>query len=121
MGGMPKLIAVLMVVVFAVAACGEDADGTGTTTTASATPGGQADESVRAYCDTNRRLNEQQRAPTAAELRELSDVAPPGIKREADLVAERFTARGPDAADDPAVTDALEKIESWNEANCPAS
>lgn len=116
MGGIPKLIPVLMVAVLAIAACGEDVDGTGTTTTA-----GQADESVRAYCDTNRELNEQQRAPSAAELRELSDVAPPGIKREADLVAERFTARGPDAADDPAVTEALGKIERWNEANCPAS
>ena len=116
MRGMRKLISVAIFALFAVASCGDNADEAGTTPTSAANA--QTDESVRAYCEKNSKLNEQQRAPTAAELQELSDVAPTAIKKELDLVAERFAAKGPDAADDPAVTDALDKIQTWNGANC---
>jgi hypothetical protein len=118
MRGIPKLIVVTMFAVLAFAACGDTSD-EATTGTTTADQAAQTEQSVRAYCEKNGRLNEQQRAPTATELQELSDLAPAAIKRELDLVAERFAAKGPDAADDPAVTEALGKVDTWNEANCP--
>ena len=107
-----------LLAVIVVTGCGDDTEET-TATTTSADRVRQPDESARAYCEVTRRLNEQQRAPTAEELQALADVAPAGITKEVNLMAERFTAEGPNAGDDPAVIEAVERIEKWNEENCP--
>lgn len=102
---------------FAFAACGNDSRQSATTKTTT-TEAEQPNQAALVFCEVNAKLDEQEEPPTAEQFQELADVAPPEIKEEADLVAERVAAEGLDAFDDPAVNEAAGKLESWQEENC---
>jgi hypothetical protein len=111
--------AAAMLSVLPLAACGDDAEDTATATTTSTTVAEQADETTLAFCQANAELDKLERAPTDEQLQELSDLAPPEMKEDVDLVAERVTAEGPSAFDDPALEEAVFNIDRWRQENCP--
>lgn len=117
------VMAAAMLSVLSLAACGDDAEDTATATTTSTTSTTstteQANQTTLAFCEANAELDALQRAPTDEELQELSDLAPPEIKEDVDLVAERVAAEGPNAFDDPAVEEAVFSIDRWRQENCP--
>ncbi|HEV2068899.1 MAG TPA: hypothetical protein VGR26_03805 [Acidimicrobiales bacterium] len=118
------LIAVATVGIFAVAACGDDADETATTTTTSTTStteAEQTDEAVLAYCERAAELDEQEGPPTPEQLQGLSEAAPDEIKEDVDLVVEKFGEQGMNAFGDPEVTEALDRVEDWEADNCPGA
>lgn len=106
--------------VFAVAACGNDAEET-TTTTTSTTEAEQTDEAALAYCERSAELDEQEGPPTPEQLQGLSEVAPEEIKEDVDLVVERFGEKGINAFGDPDVNQAIGRVEDWESDNCPGA
>lgn len=113
------LVAIATVAIFAVAACGNDADETATTTT-STTEAEQANEGAPAYCERAAEMD-QNALPSEQQLQELVEVAPPEIKEDLEVAAEGITDRGLDAFSDPAFAEAVERIETWEAENCPGA
>jgi hypothetical protein len=107
--------------VFAVAACGNDAEETTTTTTTTTTTEAeQTDEAAVAYCERSADLPEDG-LPSEEQLQGLVEVAPEEIKEDVELAAQGITQRGFDALADPDVSQAIGNIESWEEENCPGA
>ncbi len=121
------LIAIATVGIFTVAACGNDNDNdeaatttTTTSSTTSTTEAEQAGEATLAFCQAFAETGEQG-PPTEEQLQELSDLAPPAVKEDVDLLAEQFIEKGPAAFGDPQFGEALGRVEEWEQANCPGA
>lgn len=113
------LVAVATVGIFAVAACGTDADEPATTTT-STTEAEQTNEGALAYCERAAEMDPNA-LPTEEQLRDLVDLAPPELKGDLEVTAEGITERGLDAFSDPNFAEAVERIETWEVENCPGA
>ena len=118
------LTAAAILGILGLAGCGDDADEAATTTTAEATTTSEAeqpDEASQVYCERSAEIDEQEGPPNEEQLQGLSEAAPPEIKADVDLVAERFLEQGLNAFEDPEVGEAIGRIEAFEEANCPGA
>lgn len=118
------LVAVAAVGILAVAACGDDAEDTGTTTTTtttSTTEAEQPDEEALAYCERSAELDEAGGPPNEQQIRELNELAPPEIRPDVELFGERFIQEGVNAFGDPEVAEAVDRVEQWEQENCPGA
>ncbi len=116
------LLAVATVGILAVVACGDDAEDTATTTTTTTTTEAeQPDEAALAYCERSAELDEAGGPPNEQQIRELSELAPPEIRPDVELFGERFIQDGVNAFGDPEVAEAVDRIEEWEQENCPGA
>lgn len=74
---------------------------------------------VAAYCDQAAALDEQEEAPTEEQFNELVQAAPEEIEPMVQRVADRYGQVGFDAFGEPEVEQALQRLEEWEEQNCP--
>ncbi len=113
------LVAAATVGIFAVTACGDNREETATTTT-STTEAEQTNEAALAYCERAAELGENT-LPSAEQLQELVELAPPELKGDVEVVAEGITERGLDAFSDPNFAEAVDSVQTWEAENCPGA
>jgi uncharacterized cupredoxin-like copper-binding protein len=108
-----KVLAAFTAMAFIAVGCGDDDD--------SAATGDDTDAELEEFCALATELDEQEEFPSTEQLQAYGAAAPAEIKDAATTVVDAFVAAGDDpfaAFEDPAVEEAFQEIEPFEEENC---